>query len=376
VKTFYLGISKPHWIGEKSPLPADIPVCLSLAPGGRRLAARKTFPRATRPWLLDSGAFSKLSEDREDGGPARWDITPQQFVRDVRRVCAEIGSPDAIGPMDWMCEPPMLARTGLTVEEHQRRSVISYLELMWIDDTLPWMPPLQGRADLGPDDHLRCADMYEQYGIDLTKVSLVGVGSVCRLGATRQIVDLFAALHVAFDGRVPLHGFGMKASGLMTVAPGVRSADSQAGSRNGRHAGPCLHGLNHISEANCPTFMAEWYADVLAAAKRTTPEQWRLTVEAYAARDVQQVLFAPSIPLAPQIPTFGQALARAARVFLPDNGDPERTDLAEALDAFRAALSAPGSAGETTVSDLTAAASPATGDSNARRGSFNLREAA
>ena len=32
-------------------------------------------------------------------------------------------------PMDWMCEPAMLARTGLTVEDHQRRTVANFLEL-------------------------------------------------------------------------------------------------------------------------------------------------------------------------------------------------------------------------------------------------------
>ncbi len=32
-------------------------------------------------------------------------------------------------PMDWMCEPAMLARTGLTVEDHQRRTSANFLEL-------------------------------------------------------------------------------------------------------------------------------------------------------------------------------------------------------------------------------------------------------
>jgi hypothetical protein len=29
--------------------------------------------------------------------------------------------------MDWMCEPFMLAKTGLSVREHQQRTVTNYL---------------------------------------------------------------------------------------------------------------------------------------------------------------------------------------------------------------------------------------------------------
>lgn len=332
MRTFYLGISKPHWLGEKSPLPANVPVCLSRV----RVVDYKTLPVANRPYLYDSGGFSTLSKDREDSEPARWDITPHRYVKDVRRAHDEIGPMDAAAIMDLMCERFMVARTGLTVGEHSRRSVLSCLELMWLDDTLPWMPVLQGDATNGPDDHLRCIDMYEEAGIDLTKAPLVGVGSVCRLQATEQIVDLFAALDIAFAGTgVRLHGFGVKTLGLTAVAPGLHSADSQAWSRRGRESGPCRHGLNHLNEANCPDFALDWYAKVLTTAAGTTAQKWRQTVQAYAERDIQDALFT-SIPLpAPNMPTFGQALARALRVFMPDNDDPEQTELANAIDAFR-----------------------------------------
>lgn len=333
MKTLYLGTGKPHWVGAKSPLPAGIPVCLSRI----SVAGYKTLPRATRPYLFDSGGFSTLSRDRDDGRPAGWDITPQQFVREVRRAHDEIGPMDAAAPMDWMCETPMLLRTGLSATEHMRRSVISYLEVMWLAPDLPWMPVLQGSAEDGPDDHLRCADMFEDAGVDLTKVPLAGVGSVCRLQATSKVVDLFAALDQRFNGRARLHGFGVKTLGLATVAPGLHSVDSQAWSRRGRDAGPCRHGLGHTSEANCPTFAHAWYEKVLQAAATATPEKWRRIVHAYTPRDQARLFALP----APHMPTYGQALARAVRVFMPYNGDPEQTVLAAAIDAFRGAVSAP-----------------------------------
>lgn len=38
----------------------------------------------------------------------------------------------------------MVARTGLTVTEHMRRTVSSLLELHWLNPSLPVFPALQG----------------------------------------------------------------------------------------------------------------------------------------------------------------------------------------------------------------------------------------
>ena len=40
-----------------------------------------------------------------------------------RRIVACVGTPVFVSPMDWMCEPQILQKTRLTVEEHQRRTV-------------------------------------------------------------------------------------------------------------------------------------------------------------------------------------------------------------------------------------------------------------
>jgi hypothetical protein len=46
----------------------------------------------------------------------------------VRRYRDEIGCLDWAAPQDWMCEPFILAKTGLSVREY-RRTVASYLRL-------------------------------------------------------------------------------------------------------------------------------------------------------------------------------------------------------------------------------------------------------
>jgi len=46
--------------------------------------------------------------------------------------------------MDWMSEPIMLAKTGLTVAVHQARTVANYLALRDLAPDLPFIPVLQG----------------------------------------------------------------------------------------------------------------------------------------------------------------------------------------------------------------------------------------
>src|SRR5262245_10177589 len=73
-----------------------------------------------------------------------------------------------------MCEPFMLAKTGLTVAEHQARTVANYLELRSLAPELPFVPVLRGWS-LGDYLH-RCVELYERAGVNLAREPLVGVG--------------------------------------------------------------------------------------------------------------------------------------------------------------------------------------------------------
>ena len=106
-------------------------------------------------WALDSGAFSELS------AYGKWTLTPEEYVAAVRRYAKEIGHLDWAAPQDWMCEPFILAKTGLSVVEHQRRTIANYLRLKELAPDLPFAPVLQG-WDLA--DYLACAAMYEAAG--------------------------------------------------------------------------------------------------------------------------------------------------------------------------------------------------------------------
>lgn len=110
--TFYLGTHEVSWLTNEIG-----PLFIS----HRRLALRKSLPRAATRWALDSGGFSELELH------GRWVTTPTEYIDATRQYTADIGMLDWAAPMDWMCEPKVLARTGLTVEEHQRRTIANFL---------------------------------------------------------------------------------------------------------------------------------------------------------------------------------------------------------------------------------------------------------
>ena len=253
--TFYLGAHMPHWLAL-----TDVPLFVS----HRRLAGRKTLPRALGPWALDSGGFTELQMF------GRWVTTPAEYVAAVRRYRDEIGQLQWAAPQDWMCEPVVIAGgrvgpvtfagTGLSVDEHQRRTVQNLLELRELAPDLPFAPVLQGYT---PADYERCADMYAAAGIDLAAEPVVGIGSVCRRQASSEIADL---IHRFAERGIALHGFGVKTLGLAEAAAGLASADSMAWSTRGRHVKGCTS--SHVTEANCLRFALAWRDGALTAIER------------------------------------------------------------------------------------------------------------
>src|SRR5215471_2669689 len=172
---FYLGTHQVTWLGR-----TEVPLFVS----HRRLAERARLPRAVCPWALDSGGFSELALH---GG---WKTSPADYARAVRRYASEVGGLEWAAPQDWMCEPFMLAKTGLTIAQHQVRTVANYLDLRGLAPDLPFVPVLQG-WELA--DYLRCIDLYLAAGVELSACRLVGLGSVCRRQSKREIEVIVVA---------------------------------------------------------------------------------------------------------------------------------------------------------------------------------------
>jgi hypothetical protein len=256
---FYLGTHEASWLARLT----DVPLFVS----HRRIAPRYVhrLPVATTDWALDSGGFTELSMF------GAWRTPPAEYVRWVRRYRDEIGRLQWASPQDWMCEPFITAKTGLSVAEHQSRTVENYLRLRDLAPDLPFVPVLQG-WDL--DDYHRCIDLYEARGVDLGAEGTVGVGSVCRRQGQASIAVIFESLEAR---GLRLHGFGVKTEGLQLSARHLESADSMAWSYRARMAardGDGFPGCTHSSCANCIRFAQRWRSrllDSLAYEQTTLP---------------------------------------------------------------------------------------------------------
>src|SRR5262245_23954240 len=196
----------PSWLAQ-----LGVPLFVS----HRRLAVMRSLPLAAACWALDSGGFSELSLH------GAWQTTPAAYARAVVRYRDEIGSLAWAAPQDWMCEPPILAKTGRSVVFHQAATVASVLELRERIGPLV-IPVLQG-WDLA--DYVACLERYRDEGLDLATEPVVGLGSICRRQGSRAIAAIVS--EVAGYG-IALHGFGIKTKGLAAYACKLVSADSMA----------------------------------------------------------------------------------------------------------------------------------------------------
>jgi hypothetical protein len=215
---FFLGTHQPGWLGT-----AGVPLFVSR----RRLTARKTFPRALAPWALDSGGFTELDMF------GNWTLSPAEYVADVRRFRDEVGQMAWAAPQDWMCEPHITKKTGLSVQEHQRRTIANYLELRSLAPDLPWIPVVQGWQLWS---YWQCVEMYQEAGVDLAGLPLVGIGTVCRRQGTTNAALLIQSLATTYQ--LKLHAFGFKKQGLRACADYLVSADSMAWSAAARREPP------------------------------------------------------------------------------------------------------------------------------------------
>jgi hypothetical protein len=245
VLRFYLGTHRPEWLRDMT-----VPLFIS----HRRLKAYKTLPVARGEWALDSGGFTELNMHGE------WRTTVPEYVDAVHRYTENIGGLQWAAPMDWMCEPVMLEKTGLSVREHQERTVQNYLDLR---DEGPFVPVLQGQR---LEDYETCISLYESAGVDLHAEPVVGLGTVCRRQNAPEIARIVSSLA---DYGLRLHGFGMKSAGLARVSHLLASADSMAWSTRGRMAWQhdrqqLCRGHHKGSCANCRGWALTWRERVVA----------------------------------------------------------------------------------------------------------------
>jgi len=181
-------------------------------------------------WIMDSGAFTEIATY------GRYRSSVYEYASEINRW-ADDPTLVAVVAQDYMCEPFIVAKTGLSVDEHQRLTIERYDALVKaVDPRVYVMPVLQGYMVA---DYLRHLAMY---GDRLSPGAYVGVGSICKRNTDiRQIEEILTAIKRARSD-LRLHGFGLKTTALSSwvVRDCLFSADSMAWSfaarRQGRNA--------------------------------------------------------------------------------------------------------------------------------------------
>lgn len=192
-----------------------------------RLRDRKA-PLVAGDWIMDSGAFTEISTH----GHYRRGV--EEYAAEIRRWATN-GSGNLLAAVsqDWMCEPHIVKRTGLSVVEHQRRTIERYDALVEQQTGVYILPVLQGYKPAEYLAHVRA------YGDRLAHGAWVGVGSICKRNGDPAAIAtvLFCIKGVRPDLR--LHGFGLKKTAL--GCPNVRwlleTADSMSWSYAARKQG-------------------------------------------------------------------------------------------------------------------------------------------
>ena len=183
-------------------------------------------PFVVNDWIMDSGAFTCIAKH------GCYPESVGEYADQIRRW-RDNGTLLAAVSQDYMCEPAMLARTGLAIADHQRLTIERYDALLAEDPGVYILPVLQGYAQEDYVSHIR------QYGERLTPGMWVGVGSVCKRNGDPKAIE---AVLVAIKRERPdllLHGFGLKttAFGSSLVLDLLHSADSMAWSYAARRQG-------------------------------------------------------------------------------------------------------------------------------------------
>jgi hypothetical protein len=241
---YFLGTHRPNWLASTSR-----PLFVS----HRSLRSYKRLPRARGAWALDSGGFTELSLS---GG---WRTSPREYATAVRRYRDEVGLLEFASQQDWMCEPLMRKKTGLSVLQHQERTIDNYCALMALDPDVPWLPVVQGWCRYEYEQHV---EMWTARGVDLARVARVGVGSICRRTNVVSIGAIVSTL--ARDYGLRVHAFGLKVGGLNVAGGWLASADSMAWSYAARREKRARGALVPCSAAPSPNHVEtalDWFEE-------------------------------------------------------------------------------------------------------------------
>ncbi len=218
----------------------------------RRLKKRKSpVPFNNHDWVMDSGAFSEININ------GKYTFTPEEYLKYI-----ELHQPRLFFNMDYMCEPFVLEKTGLTIRQHQEKTIENQIKITDLLKNYNIKGEFAGCIQgWNIDDYLHHIDMLKSQGLITEKM---GVGSVCRRNSKKDIIEILQAVKQELPN-TKLHGFGVKTDILKEriIYDYLDSCDSMAWSFAGRRiknksCAVCEY-PNAKNCANCYHYMIKWY---------------------------------------------------------------------------------------------------------------------
>lgn len=178
-------------------------------------------------WIMDSGAFTEIATH------GRYRSSVDDYAAVINRWSAQDPRLIAAVSQDYMCEPVILQKTGMTIDQHQRLTIERYDALRALVRSVYVMPVLQGFDTADYVRHL------EDYGDRIPPGAWVGVGSVCKRNTELQTIRLILAAILRCRPDLLLHAFGLKTTALAdgTIREMLHTADSMAWSFGARRRG-------------------------------------------------------------------------------------------------------------------------------------------
>lgn len=175
-----------------------------------------------RPWegierlFVDSGGYSLMLAEGEHN-------TVGEYLNYVERADAEL-----FAVQDYPCEPEILDKYGRTVLHQQELTVEAACQVLGrAEDRGIDAEPVSVVQGWEPREYAHHVDRLREEGA-LTEY--VGIGSICRRGATDEIREIIRTVDEVTPSRTKLHAFGVKAD--LLAYDGVRerlvSSDSSA----------------------------------------------------------------------------------------------------------------------------------------------------
>lgn len=228
----------------------NVPLFISF----RQLRKRKKKPfEQISTVCIDSGGFSELSLF------GKWTISQKEYILELQRLENLSLKFEWIAQQDWMCEDIMIQKTGLSIHDHQIKTVQNFDDLNSIEHEYQIVPVLQGKT---LEDYWKCFELFESKGHDLRKIDTVGIGSICKRQNTNEIGDIVKSFH---NEGVSIHGFGVKKQGIQKYGKYLKSCDSLAWSYKARFEKIKLDSCHHNAKncANCLDYALKWRDSII-----------------------------------------------------------------------------------------------------------------